>query len=511
MQALDLQIHKSNDTSFKRRGDHIVNLIVIMEDSFRYDHLGCSGNSWIKTPNIDRLASQGVIFDHAYAEGLPTIPARVALFTGRYTLPFRGWQPLEQADIPFTEVLWDKGYTTALISDTPHMHKPTMGFSRGFDYVEWIRGQETDKCFVDPDVKIYPEKYSDKNWYPSYPGYPRERLKKMFEEYLRNNAHWKNEEHQFVAQVMKAGMAWLERQVSIGKKDRLVLWLDSFDPHEPWDPPSPYKEMYAVSEYTGLPITLGGGLVNEWSLAEIRHVRAQYAGKISMADKWTGIFLEKVSDLGLLDNTMVIFLSDHGEPLGEHGIVKKVRPWSYEELAHIPLIIRLPDGGKRGRHVETFVSTPDIMPTILDFLNVKGPPVMQGRSLLPSIEGDDGMKFGISGYHNRCWSIRDKEWSYHFWLGGVSIEFATLQKDIKERPELYKLDTSYRPPEPSKYELEKDQAERDDRYDVEIETPENLENKLKDFIGHLKPSSGDLMAQTYVQRLSARQPSKASA
>ena len=116
--------------------DRDYNVILIMEDSLRKDHLGCYGNEWIKTPYLDKFAQESVIFDYAYAEGLPTIPVRVSMFTGRYTLPFRGWQPLEQLDVPIAEILWDKGVTSALISDTYHMHKPQMSFSRGFDHVE---------------------------------------------------------------------------------------------------------------------------------------------------------------------------------------------------------------------------------------------------------------------------------------------------------------------------------------------------------------------------------------
>jgi arylsulfatase A-like enzyme len=120
----------------------IRNVIVLMEDSFRKDHLGCYGNPWIKTPCIDRFARESAIFDF-YAEGLPTIPVWTALFTGRYTLPFRRWQPLEQNDIVLAEVLWNKGLTTTLITDTYHMHKPQMGFSRGFNYEQWIRVKKT--------------------------------------------------------------------------------------------------------------------------------------------------------------------------------------------------------------------------------------------------------------------------------------------------------------------------------------------------------------------------------
>jgi len=471
------------------------NVIVIMEDSFRKDHLGCYGNRWIKTPNIDKFASESVIFDYAYIEGAPTIPSRIALFTGRYTLPFRGWQPLEQPDLPIAEILWDKGITSALISDTYHMHKAQMGFSRGFDYVEWVRGQENDPDVVDPDVKVDLSKYSEKNWHPAYPGEPERLVKRQFEQYLKNRAGWKSEEDHHIARVIKSGMTWLEREVSNGKRDNLFLWLDSFDPHEPWDPPADYLDIYPVPEYNGLPITWGGGFIDDWAIAEIRHTRAQYAGTITMVDKWTGLFLEKVEELGLLDNTMIILITDHGEPLGEHGIIKKVQPWPYDELSRIPLLIRLPDGMKEKKRMDIFVGMPDIAPTILSFLGVKVPSVMQGRNLLSLIQGtEEGMRFGISGYHGRSHSIRNYGRSLYTWLG------VRMGSGAKEKPELYRYDPDFVPPDPSKYEPERDQAERENLIDKEQETAKLLEKEMNEFLGGLSPSPGDLMSKDYMKR-----------
>jgi len=475
-----------------------VNVIVIMEDSLRKDHLGCYGNRWIRTPNIDRFASEGIIFDSAYAEGLPTIPVRVSLLTGRYTLPFRGWQPMEQMDVPVAEVLWDKGYTTALISDTYHMHKPRMGFARGFDYVQWIRGQETDPYITDPGVEVDLSRYSGKNWHPAYPGQPERLVQRDFEKCLRNTAHWRGEEDQLIAQVLTAGMEWLERQVSGGRRDRLLLWLDSFDPHEPWDPPSPYREMYAVPDYDGPLITWGGGFIEDWTPAEVRHIRAQYAGKVTLCDTWTGRFFERLGDLGLLDNTLIILLSDHGEPLGEHGIVKKVQPWPYDELSRIPFIVRLPDGEEGGKRLDAFVGMPDVMPTCLDFLGVEGPKVVQGKTVLPLIRGEaEGMSFGVSGFHGRSQSIRNREWSYYEWLG---IQMA---RSVKQKPELYRLDRDFTPPKPAKYQRERDQAERENLIDKEPEMAKSLAQQLKKFIEGLSPSPGDLMAKAYMQRMGA--------
>ena len=478
-----------------------MNVIVIMEDSFRKDHLGCYGNKWIKTPNIDKFASNATIFDHAYAEGMPTIPVRSSLFTGRYTLPFRGWQPLWRNDVLLAEVLWDQGITSALITDTYHMHKPQMGFGRGFDYVRWIRGQECDPAILGPNVKIDLTKFSEKNWKPGgllgRARNPERISKEYFEQYLRNSAHWKSEEDHHVAKVVKAGMNWLEEMITNGKRDNLFLWLDSFDPHEPWDPPSNYTEMYPVPEYDGLPIigyAGGGGFVEDWTLTEIRHIRSQYAGSITMVDTWTGIFLEKVEELGLLDNTMIIFLSDHGEPLGEHGIIKKIRPWPYDELSRIPLLILLPDGMGSKKHINSFVGMADIAPTVLSFLHVKVPPVMQGKNLLPLIQGkNESMKYGISGFFRRSWSIRNHEYSFYQWL-----ETQSASKS-KTKSELYRYDPDFIPPQPSKYDLEI-QAEKENLIEDEPEMSDHLKNEMKIFLEELSPSPGDLMTKDLMER-----------
>jgi arylsulfatase A-like enzyme len=479
-----------------RRKDEL-NVIGIMLDSFRKDHLGCYGNKWIKTPNLDRFAADATVFNHAYAEGLPTLPVRTALFTGRYTLPFRFWQPLELNDVLLAEILWSKGVATAFISDTYHAHKPHMAYERGFDYVKWVRGQENDPDVLDPNVKVDLSKWSERNW-DSTLG-TEESQKKSMTQYLQNRAHWKTDEDHHVAQVMKAGMRWLEDTVSEGRKKSFFLWLDSFDPHEPWDPPTQFTDMYPVPDYHGLPIIARGGFVDDWTLPEIRHIRSQYAGTITLVDKWTGLFLEKIKELGLLGNTMIIIIADHGEPLGEHGIVSKCYPWCYDELSRVPLFIRLPDGMKAKRRVDDFANMPDIAPTILSFLGVETPSVMNGKNLLPVMRGEEkGMDFAISGFHVGKWSIRNHKWSCH----KVSdIEWPGMPKREmpKIKPELYLYDPNYVPPEPKKYELEKDQAETKDIINEHEEIGEALEKQLREFIGSLKPSPGDISAQRFAE------------
>lgn len=467
-----------------------MNVIVIMLDTLRYDHLGCYGNTWIKTPDIDKFAKEAFIFNRAYAEGLPTLPVRTALFTGLYTLPFRGWQRLEPNDITLAEILWDKGITTALITDTYHMHKPQMAYERGFDYVRFIRGQEIDPYKINANIQIDLSKWNEKNYTstqyatfaadtsgPSLRFRTEMQRKEYFIQYLKNISNWKGEEDQFIAQVIKAGIAWLEEQVSIGNTDHFLLWLDSFDPHEPWNPPEEYYRIYAPKEYVDKPIIFGGGNAEEFTNLEIQHIRAQYAGKVTLVDKWVGIFLEKIKELGLWENSMIIILSDHGCPIGEHGIIKKVRPWPYEELARIPLLIKHPEinGGKK---IDVFVETVDIMPTILDAFNVKYDGLIDGENLIPILkeEKEKVREFAISGFYERSWSLRDEKYTLYLWLEGKKI--------ISN--ELYETGRNYIPPKPEDYDWKKDVAEKNNLIQKEDDIAKEMQRKLKKKILSIK-------------------------
>jgi len=455
------------------------NVIVLLTDSMRVDHLGCYGNEWIKTPNIDKLASEGIIFDHAYSEGLPTLPARTAFFTGRYTFPFRGWQRLDPEDVLLSEIFWSKQINSAIISDCWHLHEPPHNdYGRGFRYVQWIRGQEHDPYILDKNVKITPQNYYSVWEYSDY----EKRRKHLFEQYLRNTAHWKSNEDTFAAQVVNAGTMWLERNYSA---EPFILWLDCFDPHAPYDPRfPPYDHMYDTG-WNGRPILWAEGMVDDYPEKEdlVKQVRANYAGEVSLVDERVGRFLEKVDELGLFENTMIIYLSDHGEPLGDHGFITKVRDWPYEELSHIPTIIRLPGEARKGKRIESFIQTPDIMPTILDFLGIEIPNFVQGKSLLPIIRGErteNERDFAVSGYYNASWSIRNTKWSFYMWLDE--------RRTLKTTKELYEIKGFIHSPEPRKYRLREDVFEKDNIIVQEPEIAEEMETKLKMFVDTLEHS-----------------------
>lgn len=360
-----------------------MNFIIIVSDTFRRDNLAFYGGEAFgtRTPNLEKLAEESIIFTNYYTASFPTIPNRGDLFTGRFTFTYTDWAPLSPDEVVLSQVLSSAGYTTMFIVDTPHLMNEGYNYARGFSGWVWIRGQENDRYRTAPkEVKLpcAPEKLRD--------------TARTVTQYLRNVHHRKTEEDYFPAQTFREAMNWLEENY----KDKFLLYIDTFDPHEPWDPPRYYVEMYETS-YRGEEVIYPiYGPVDYLTKEELAHMRALYAGEATMVDRWIGKLLAKVEDLGLLDNTVIIFTTDHGFYLGEHGLVGKITKL-YREVAHIPLLIRLPSG-RKGR-CDALVQPPDMMPTILQLAGVEIPSTVQGRSLLPLLEGQGwGRKIAVSSW-----------------------------------------------------------------------------------------------------------------
>ncbi|MCC6446287.1 MAG: sulfatase [Armatimonadetes bacterium] len=372
----------------------MMNIILIVSDTFRRDHLGCYGNPWISTPNLDRLASRSCIFDRAYTGSFPTVPARTDLLTGRYSFTYCDWQPLSPKETVIAEVLGRAGYTTMLIADTPHILQSGYHFDRGFTGWEWIRGQENDRLVTDPvdaPLPCAPHKLRS----------PDETVR----QYLQNVSERRYEEDYFVARTMSRASRWLEKNA----RNPFFLYVDTFDPHEPWDPPRYYTDLYDPG-YTGEEVIYPAyGPADYLTDAELKHMRALYAGEATLVDRWAGALLRKAEDMGILDNTAVIFTTDHGFYLGEHGLIGKgiIRDGTfqtvplYPEMAHIPLLISVP-GGPQGRRTGAFAQFADLMPTILELTGAPDPGSLHGHSLVPILEGK---KRSVRPFAVSSWSI----------------------------------------------------------------------------------------------------------
>jgi arylsulfatase A-like enzyme len=440
-----------------------MNVIEIVCDTFRREFLGCYGNDWIHTEHLDSFAEKAVVFDRAYIASFPTIPNRHDLFTGRYTFIYSGWESLPKDEVILAETLRQAGYTTMLIIDTYHMIRDGHRFDRGFDGWWWIRGQEHDRYMTNPT------------------GDPVEKQRAFGVQYLKNISLRRFESDYFVAQTATAATRWLE--LNYDRHEKFFLHIDMFDPHEPWDPPKWYTEMYDPEWKGGY--VMGGAYLSPYEMPfprlapklseeELKHLRALYAGEVTLVDRWVGMLLQKVEDLGLYEDTMVIFTTDHGSYHGEHGYIGK-RPQLYEEVAHIPLIIRMPDSeGVKGRR-DAIVQPPDLMPTILDFAGVEVPKTVQGRSLIPLMRDEEfkEREFAVStaplikrgGGPAKRITITTKEWAF-----------------IDVRPDVTGTDELGRRIEPELYNLKKDPNQTRNLYEEHKDVAEDLHSKMLKFL-----------------------------
>ena len=225
-----------------------MNIVVVIIDSLRKDHVGAYGNGWIKTPNLDALAKESLRFTRPYPESLPTICARRAIHTGLRTFPFRnwqrwseddvalwGWQPIPRDQTTLAEILSDEGYQNLLVTDTLHQFRPFYDMHRGFEVFHFIRGQERD--YYRPQTPASQKKMED----VLIGGPSAAHAEEIMRQYLANTMGRKGEEDYFAPQVFLKGMEFLEA----GRGEQpFFLVVDNYDPHEPWDTPEKYISLY---------------------------------------------------------------------------------------------------------------------------------------------------------------------------------------------------------------------------------------------------------------------------
>ena len=377
--------------------------ISIMMDSLNRHYLPCYGGDFLKTPNIDRLAARGVVFDNHYCGSLPCIPARREMMTGRYNFLEAPWGPIEPWDECLPTLLrHDAGTYSHMVTDHYHYFRSGgEGYHTLFDSWEFERGQEGDQ------------------WRPLVtPGAPPQatRSKAMIRRAYWANRRYLDTEDDAAYSTPRTFQRAIDFLEANRGAENWHLRVEAFDPHEPFDCPTHYCELYG-DEWEGSVFTwpdyapLDPDKDDERAVA---HIRACYGGTATMADAWLGKLLDKLDELGLWKDTTVVFTTDHGHLLGEHGYWAKNYMMDFQELVHIPLIVCPAGRDEAGRRVSALTGTIDLAPTLLDMHGVLAPEHAHGRSMRPLIDGSDGGHHDalLYGYFGKDINLTDGRYTY---------------------------------------------------------------------------------------------------
>jgi len=377
-----------------------MNIILLISDTFRYDNLFDRAAMPVRTPHLDAFSERAVSLEQLTVGSFPTIPHRTDLTAGRYGWPWYPWQPLDKSTRnSMPRILREEGYVSQLLCDCPHLFNAR--FQQTFMAAEALRGQEGD---------IYRLRMN----HPIVNVMPREKTRtgrhfegcNLVDLHRWENRDWKGEGDCFPPRTARAAVQWLEENY---KHDPFLLWVDFFDPHEPWDPPEYMVRKYDP-DYDGIPMLHPNyGRADDYTPAELRNLRAHYCAEAELVDRWVGRILQKIDDLALWDNSIVVFTTDHGMSLGEHNRTGKSnindrddRFWPlYPEVAHIPFLVAAP-GLPGGRSVTGFAQPVDILPTLLELAGIQADPPdpFHGRSFAGALHGetgDTGVDFAVSG------------------------------------------------------------------------------------------------------------------
>ena len=412
------------------------NVVLIIMDSLRKDHVGIYGHDRAaQTPNLDALAQDSLRFTRAIPESMPTINARRAIHTGTRTWPFRnwdppqgediilqGWQPIPLDQVTLAEVMRASGYQTMMVTDNMHQFKASYDMHRGFDVWDFFRGQTTDN--YQPNWTYDPAMVDRALMEGNVPA-----MTAQMKQYFSNVAARQTEADWFAPQVFTRASEFLE----FGKEDErpFFLTVDSYDPHEPWDPPEEYVRMYDDEPYDlKEPFSVIYGPSDYLAERELQRMRARYSAELTMADRWLGRFMDKMEELNLFEDTLVLLLSDHGMILGEHGLVGKPHYALYPETVDVPFMIRHPGGKLSGDTDDYFASTHDVAPTILGHLGIDPPEQMTGQNLMTLFEGGEpeARDHFTLGYHDHVWT-RDDRYAMFSADDGSGAKLFDVQQD----------------------------------------------------------------------------------
>lgn len=390
------------------------NILLLHSDQHRYDCVGVHGHPLLETPHLDRLAAEGTRFSHAFCPIPVCIPTRNSLIYGVWPtkhLAIANWGteapfPARQ-DLPaWPALLAEAGYRLSLVGKW-HVH-PTRG-PEAFGFHRYVPLEE----------------YRD--W----------RVAQGLSRYLTENRYFGCTDRE--ARPDQTQLAWGADRViellqeSAGQQPFLIAWCTE-EPHLPSQPPEPYASLYPperIPPWPSFPDPLVGKPyiqaqqrrtwgVDGWSWERWAPIVSRYLGVVRLLDDQIGRILAALDDLGLTDNTLVIYTTDHGDMCGGHGMIDK-HYVMYDDVTHVPLMLRWPGRVAAGAVCDAFVShSVDLAATLCDVAGIPAPKTFQGHSLMPLLAGDSsgarddiyatyfGNQFGL--YSQRM--VRDARWKY---------------------------------------------------------------------------------------------------
>ncbi|MFY9511384.1 MAG: sulfatase-like hydrolase/transferase [Rubrivivax sp.] len=465
-----------------------MNVLFIMADQLRWDHLGCAGHPDLKTPNLDALAARGVRFANAFANSGVCGPSRMSFYTGRYPITHGAtWNrvPLSVGEVTLGELLRGQGLELALAGKT-HVMPDRAGLAR----LQLDGGSELGRLLEHggfTEIDRYDGHHSpgDESGYPAFlrrHGYDGDDPwtehviagigadGSVQSGWFMRNVHLPArvaEPHSETAYMTDQAMAFMQR---MGSRP-WVLHLSYVKPHWPYMAPAPYHAMYTADQC--LPVQRSADelrdahrVVAAYRQQEecvsfqnadcIRTVRPAYQGLISQLDHHLGRLFEHMAGSGRLDDTLIVFTADHGDFLGDHWLGEK--ELFHDTVQKLPFIVvdpRREADATRGTVDTRFVEGVDVVPTVLETLGVPVPGHrIEGRSLLPLLRGEtpaDWRSFAYSeldySYRQarqllgktvqqcRAFSLRSERWRYVYWLDEAEQLF-DLQADPQEFQDL---------------------------------------------------------------------------
>ncbi len=352
-----------------------LNVLLVTVDTLRADRLGFDGYGLPTSPRLDALAESGVVFDRAQGASSWTLPSLATILTSLYTSTHGCWtfvDPLQPSFHTLAETLRDAGYDTAAVAS--HVFLGTdYGLHQGFTH-------------FDDDL-----------------------------------VHWLVASHDAISspEVSDKGIRFLENKAAVPEEGPWLLWLHYFDPHEIYQPHEGFLEPFGID-----PDARG--------TFDVEQESRLYDGEVAFTDHHVGRVLDALERLGLADDTLVVFVADHGEEFGDHGS-RRHGHTLYGELVRTPLVVRAP--GFAPSRVDALVHTVDLAPTVLELVGLAPVADQTGRSLVPLMRGEELPERGVLAELNAAPSTNLRAWIDGRWKLILDLDHETAKLfDVEADP-----------------------------------------------------------------------------